>query len=160
MRAKAASLLAYGLPVGGTRWTLQLINSSSVCRSTAAYERLSKLGGAEFEFSLSDTLGGQGGIADLVKEKAGASIDGLIQADQGTERQGVVKGLGQLLGGQPGTSVPAEPAASQPEEPRKKKAKNKQAKGGRRHSRPTGVQAANAESARQLSIEAGLAQSP
>ena len=61
-------------------------------------------------------------------EKAGGSIDNLIQADQGTEQQqGVVKGLGQLLGGQLGTPAPAEPAASQPEEPRKKKAKKKQA---------------------------------
>ncbi|MGB6948466.1 MAG: AsmA family protein [Methyloceanibacter sp.] len=97
----------------------------------AAYERLSKLGGGLVNLpsasSLGDTLGGKGGIADLVKEKAGASIDNLIQADQGTEQQGVVKGLGQFLGGQLGTPAPAEPAASQPEEPRKKKAKKKQA---------------------------------
>jgi AsmA protein len=97
----------------------------------AAYERLSKLGGGLVNLpsasSLGDTLGGKGGIADLVKEKAGASIDNLIQADQGTEQQGVVKGLGQFLGGQLGTPAPAEPAASQPEEPRKKKVKKKQA---------------------------------
>ena len=98
----------------------------------AAYERLSKLGRGLFTLpsvnSLGDTLGGKGGIADLVKEKAGASIDDLIQADQATEQQGVVKGLGQLLGSdQLGAPAPAEPAAPQPEEPRKKKTKKKQA---------------------------------
>jgi hypothetical protein len=92
----------------------------------AAYERLSKLGGGLVALPSAKSLG-EGGIADLVKEKTGASIGNLFQADQGTDQQGVVKGLGQFFGGQLGTPAPAEPAASQPEEPRKKKGKKKQA---------------------------------
>ena len=62
----------------------------------------------------------------MVKSNAGAPIGELIQADQG-----VVQGLGQLLGGGE-TAAPAaaqvESAAPPAEEPVKKKGKKKQAK--------------------------------
>lgn len=129
-------LQGLGVPVAITgAWTTPSIYpdiAGILENPQAAYERLSKLGRGLFTLpganSLGDTLGGKGGIADLVKEKAGASIDDLIQADQGTEQQGVVKGLGQLLSAdQLGAPGPAEPAAPQPAEPRKKKGKKKQA---------------------------------
>ena len=67
----------------------------------AAYEKLSKLGGGLVKLPSADSLGGAlsstGGIAGLVKGKAGGSIEDLIKADQGSG-QGVVQGLGQLLG--------------------------------------------------------------
>jgi AsmA protein len=104
----------------------------------AAYERLSKLGGGLVKLPSSDALGATlskaGGIVGLVQGKAGGSIEDLIQADQGTQRPSVVKGLGQLLGGgQPtAAATPAEtvPAAPQPEQPAKKAVKKKQAKAG------------------------------
>ena len=69
----------------------------------AAYAKLSKLGGGLVKLpsadALAGTLGNTGGIGALVKGKAGASIGDLIQADQGSGEQGVVQGLGQLLGG-------------------------------------------------------------
>ena len=91
----------------------------------AAYEKLSKLGGGLVKLpsadSLAGALGNTGGIGALVKSNAGAPIGELIQADQG-----VVQGLGQLLGG----GETAAPAAAAPpaEEPVKKKGKKKQAK--------------------------------
>ncbi|HXE04124.1 MAG TPA: AsmA family protein [Methyloceanibacter sp.] len=100
----------------------------------AAYEKLSKLGGGLVKLPSADSLGGAlsstGGIAGLVKGKAGGSIEGLIKADQGS--QGVVQGLGQLLGANQvaPAAAPAEPAAPQAKEPAKKKGKQKQAKAG------------------------------
>jgi AsmA protein len=101
----------------------------------AAYERLSKLGGGLVKLPSADALGATlsktGGIAGLVKGKAGASIEDLIQADQGTQQPGLVKGLGQLLGvDQPSAAAPAaaEPAAPQTEQPAKKTGKKKQTK--------------------------------
>ena len=68
----------------------------------AAYEKLSKLGGGLVKLpsadGLGDALSSTGGIAGLVKGKAGGSIEDLIQADQGSRQQGVVQGLGRLLG--------------------------------------------------------------
>ena len=101
----------------------------------AAYAKLSKLGGGLVKLpsadALAGTLGNTGGIGALVKGKAGASIGDLIQADQGTGEQGVVQGLGQLLGGGETASPPAaavESAAPPVVEPVKKKGKKKQAK--------------------------------
>ena len=101
----------------------------------AAYAKLSKLGGGLVKLpsadALAGTLGNTGGIGALVKGKAGASIGDLIQADQGTGEQGVVQGLGQLLGGGETASpaaVPVESAAPPVEAPAKKKGKKKQAK--------------------------------
>jgi AsmA protein len=98
----------------------------------AAYERLSKLGGGLAALpgtkALGATLRNSGGIAGLVKNKAGASIEDLIQADQGSQRPGVVKGLGRLLGAaQPSAAAPAEPM-TQTEQPSKTTGKKKQAK--------------------------------
>ena len=101
----------------------------------AAYEKLNKLGGGLVKLpsadALTGTLGNTGGIGALVKGKAGASIGDLIQADQGTGEQGVVQGLGQLLGGGETASPPAaavEFAAPPVVEPVKRKGKKKQAK--------------------------------
>ena len=100
----------------------------------AAYEKLSKLGGGLVKLPSADSLGGAlsstGGIAGLVKGKAGGSIEDLIKADQGSQGQGVVQGLGQLLGANQAApaAAPAEPAAPQAKEPAKKKGKQKQAK--------------------------------
>ena len=101
----------------------------------AAYEKLSKLGGGLVKLPSADSLGGAlsstGGIAGLVKGKAGGSIEDLIKADQGSQGQGVVQGLGQLLGAEQAAApaaAPAEPAAPQVKEPAKKKGKQKQAK--------------------------------
>ena len=98
----------------------------------AAYAKLSKLGGGLVKLpsadALAGTLGNTGGIGALVKGKAGASIGDLIQADQGTGEQGVVQGLGQLLGGGETASPPAaavESAAPPIVEPVKKKGKKK-----------------------------------
>ena len=83
----------------------------------AAYEKLSKLGGGLVKLPSADSLGGAlsstGGIAGLVKGKAGGSIEDLIKADQGSQGQGVVQGLGQLLGANQAApaAAPAEPAA-------------------------------------------------
>ena len=97
----------------------------------AAYARLSKLGGLAAlpgTMGLGDTLSNTGGIAGLVKDKADESIEDLIQADQGSQQPGVLKGLGQLLGAdQPSAAAPAEPAPLQTEGPGKKKGKKKQA---------------------------------
>jgi hypothetical protein len=77
---------------------------------------------------LGDTLSNTGGIAGLVKDKPDESIEDLIQADQGSQQPGVLKGLGQLLGAdQPSAAAPAEPASLQTEGPGKKKGKKKQA---------------------------------
>ena len=101
----------------------------------AAYAKLSKLGGGLVKLpsadALAGTLGNTGGIGALVKGKAGASIGDLIQADQGSGEQGVVQGLGQLLGGgetAAPAAAPVESAAPPVEEPVKKKGKKKQAK--------------------------------
>ena len=100
----------------------------------AAYEKLSKLGGGLVKLPSADALGALGttaGIGGLVKGKAGASIDDLLQADQGSGQQGVVQGLGQLLGGEQAVApaaAPVESAAPPVEEPVKKKRKKKQAK--------------------------------
>jgi AsmA protein len=101
----------------------------------AAYEKLSKLGGGLVKLPGADGLGGAlsstGGIAGLVKEKAGGSIEDLIRADQGSQ-QGVMQGLGQLLGADQAVApAPAQPqsAAPQAEQPAKKKGKQKQATG-------------------------------
>lgn len=100
----------------------------------AAYAKLSKLGGGLIKLPSADALAGTlsntGGIAGLVKGNTGASIGDLIQADQGTGEQGVVQGLGQLLGDQGATpaAAPVESAAPPVEEPVKKKGKKKQAK--------------------------------
>src|SRR4029079_15295799 len=93
----------------------------------AAYEKLSKLGGGLVKLPSADSLGGAlsstGGIAGLAKGKGGGSIEGLIQADQGSQR--VVQGLAQLLGANQvaPAAAPAEPAAPQAKEPAKKKGK-------------------------------------
>ncbi len=99
----------------------------------AAYEKLSKLGGGLVKLpsadSLGAALGNSGGIAGLAKEKGGASIEDLIQADQGNgQQQGVIKGLGQMLGADQ-LSAPAMAATVAPraEQPVKKKGKLKQA---------------------------------
>jgi AsmA protein len=99
----------------------------------AAYAKLSKLGGGLVKLPSADALAGTlsntGGIGALVKGKTGASIGDLIQADQGTGEQGVVQGLGQLLGDQGATpAAPVESAAPPVEAPVKKKGKKKQAK--------------------------------
>ena len=101
----------------------------------AAYAKLSKLGGGLVKLpsadALAGTLGNAGGIGALVKGKTGASIGDLIQADQGSGDQGVVQGLGQLLGGgetAAPAAAPVESAAPPVEEPVKKKGKKKQAK--------------------------------
>ena len=102
----------------------------------AAYEKLSKLGGGLVKLPSADSLGGAlsstGGIAGLVKGKAGGSIEDLIKADQGSQWRGVVQGLGQLLGADQvaPAAAPAEPAAPAAKEPAKKKGKQKQAKAG------------------------------
>ena len=98
----------------------------------AAYERLSKLGGGLFTLpgsdGLGETLNGTGGIADLVKEKAGAPIEDLIQAGQGAQQPDVVTELRQILGADRlSAPAPAEPAAPQTEAPSKQKGKKKQA---------------------------------
>jgi AsmA protein len=97
----------------------------------AAYERLSKLGGGLAALpgtkALGATLSNSGGIAGLVKNKAGASIEDLIQADQGSQQPGV-KGLGRLLDAdQPSAAAPAEPM-TQTEQPSKTTGKKKPAK--------------------------------
>jgi AsmA protein len=101
----------------------------------AAYEKLSKLGGGLVKLPSADSLGSAlsstSGIAGLVKGKAGGSIEALIQAEQGSQGQGVVQGLGQLLGADQAVApavAPAELAAPPAEEPVKKKGKKKQAK--------------------------------
>jgi AsmA protein len=110
----------------------------------AAYEKLSKLGGGLVKLPSADSLGGAlsstGGIAGLVKGKAGGSIDDLIKADQGSQGQGVVQGLGQLLGANQvaPAAAPAEPAAPQAKEPAKKKGKQKQAKASGAAAKPVG----------------------
>jgi AsmA protein len=112
----------------------------------AAYEKLSKLGGGLVKLPSADSLGGAlsntGGIAGLVKGKAGGgSIEGLIQADQGAQQQGVVQGLGQLFGADQAVA----PAAAAPKsavppagEPAKKKGKKKQAKAAGTAAKPVG----------------------
>ncbi|MGH6827107.1 AsmA family protein [Methyloceanibacter sp.] len=109
----------------------------------AAYEKLSKLGGGLVKLPSADGLGGAlsstGGIAGLVKGKAGGSIEDLIQADQGS--QGVVQGLGQLLGADRASTPAAAPpqsAAPQVEQPAKKKGKQKQAKAAGTAPKPVG----------------------
>ena len=112
----------------------------------AAYEKLSKLGGGLVKLPSADSLGGAlsstGGIAGLVKGKAGGSIEDLIKADQGSQGQGVVQGLGQLLGAAAPAAAPAaasaEPAAPQVKEPIKKKGKQKQAKAAGTAAKPVG----------------------
>jgi AsmA protein len=110
----------------------------------AAYEKLSKLGGGLVKLPSAESLGGAlsstGGIAGLVKGKAGGSIDDLIKADQGSQGQGVVQGLGQLLGANQvaPAAAPAEPAAPQAKEPAKKKGKQKQAKASGAAAKPVG----------------------
>ena len=102
----------------------------------AAYERLSKLGGGLVKLPSAEALGATlrttGGITGLVQERAGGSIEDLIQADQGTQQPSLVKGLEQLLGaGQPtAAATPAEtkPTSPQTEQPTKKAGKKKQAK--------------------------------
>jgi len=102
----------------------------------AAYERLSGLGGGLVKLPSADALGATlrttGGITGLVQERAGGSIEDLIQADQGTQQPSLVKGLEQLLGaGQPtaaATPAETEPTAPQTEQPAKKAGKKKQAK--------------------------------
>jgi AsmA protein len=98
----------------------------------AAYAKLSKLGGGLVKLPSADALAGTtGGIGALVKGKAASSIGDLIEADQGTGEQGVMQGLGQLLGGAEASTsaeVPIESAAPPIEEPVKKKGKKKQAK--------------------------------
>jgi AsmA protein len=99
----------------------------------AAYERLSKLSGGLVKLPSAGTLGdlgGTDGIAGLVKEKAGTSIEDLLQADRGTGQEGMVQGLGQLLGTDklvaPATAL-AEPTAPPVEATGKKRGKKKQA---------------------------------
>ncbi len=99
----------------------------------AAYERLTKLSGGLVKLPSADTfgdLGGTDGIAGLVKEKAGTSIEDLLQADRGTGQEGMVQGLGQLLGADklvaPATA--SAEAAAPPVEATGKKGKKKQAK--------------------------------
>ncbi|HET7851474.1 MAG TPA: AsmA-like C-terminal region-containing protein, partial [Methyloceanibacter sp.] len=111
----------------------------------AAYEKLSKLGGGLVKLPSADSLGGAlsstGGIAGLVKGQAGSSIEDLIQANQGSQAQGVVQGLGQLLGANQAVApaaAPAEPAAPQVKEPVKKKSKQKQAKAAGTSAKPVG----------------------
>ncbi len=111
----------------------------------AAYEKLSKLGGGLVKLPSADSLGGAlsstGGIAGLVKGKAGGSIEDLIQADQGSQGPGVVQGLGQLLGADQAVApiaAPAEPAARPAEEPAKKQGKKKQAKAAGTAAKPVG----------------------
>jgi AsmA protein len=130
-------LQGLGVPVAvNGRWTQPSIYpdiAGILENPQAAYERLSKLGGGLSALpgakALGDTLGGQGGIAGLVKDKAGASIEDLIRFDQGSQQLGEVKGLGQQLLGadQPSAALPAEPASPQIEGPGKKKGKKKQA---------------------------------
>ena len=110
----------------------------------AAYEKLSKLGGGLVKLPGADSLGGAlsstGGIAGLVKGKAGGSIEDLIRADQGSQGQSVVQGLGQLLGANqvaPAAAL-AEPAAPAAKEPAKKKGKQKQAKASGAVAKPVG----------------------
>jgi AsmA protein len=101
----------------------------------AAYAKLSKLGSSLVKLpsadALSGTLSNTGGIAGLVKGKAGASINDLLQADQGSG-QSMVQGLGQLLGGDQAiapAAAPVESAAPPVEEPPvEEKGKKKQAK--------------------------------
>jgi AsmA protein len=110
----------------------------------AAYEKLSKLGGGLVKLPSADSLGGAlsstGGIAGLVKGKAGGSIEDLIKADQGSQGLGVVQGLGQLLGANQvaPAAAPAEPAAPEAKEPAKKKGKQKQAKASGAAAKPVG----------------------
>jgi AsmA protein len=103
----------------------------------AAYEKLSKLAGGKVKLPGADALGALGatdGIVGMMKGNAGGSIEDLIQADQGSPQQGVVQGLGQLLGGdravEPAPDAKAEqaPSAPQVEQPIKKKGKKKQAR--------------------------------
>jgi AsmA protein len=110
----------------------------------AAYAKLSKLGGGLVKLpsadALTGTLGNTGGIAGLVKGKAGASIEDLLKADQASGGHGVVQGLGQLLGGDQAVAPAAAPAESAAppvvEEPVKKKSKKKQAKAGSAAAQP------------------------
>ncbi|MGB0057906.1 MAG: AsmA-like C-terminal region-containing protein, partial [Methyloceanibacter sp.] len=132
-------LQGLGVPVAiNGLWTQPLIYpdiAGILENPQAAYERLSKLGVGLVKLPSADalgaTLGNTGGIAGLVKGKAGGSIEDLIQADQGTQQTGLAKGLGQLLGaGQPNAARPAVavPTAPQTEAPAKKTVKKKQAK--------------------------------
>jgi AsmA protein len=121
----------------------------------AAYEKLSKLAAGKVKLPNADALGALGtadGISGLVKGTAGGSIEDLIQADQGSPQQGVVQGLGQLLGGadQKTVPAPAAPAQSAPpvaEEPVKKKGKKKQAKAVGAASQPVSTSPARAQPA-------------
>jgi AsmA protein len=111
----------------------------------AAYEKLSKLGGGLVKLPGADSLGGAlsstGGIAGLVKGQAGGSIEDLIKADRGSQTQGVVQGLGQLLGADqaiaPAAAAP-QSVAPQGKEPVKKKSKQKQTKAGGTAAKPVG----------------------
>jgi AsmA protein len=111
----------------------------------AAYEKLSKLGGGLGKLPGADSLGGAlsstGGIAGLVKGQAGGSIEDLIKADRGSQTQGVVQGLGQLLGADqaiaPAAAAP-QSVAPQGKEPVKKKSKQKQTKAGGTAAKPVG----------------------
>ena len=107
----------------------------------AAYEKLSKLGGGLVKLPSADSLGGAlsstGGIAGLVKGKAGGSIEDLIKADQGSG-QGVVRGLGQILGAAAPSATPPQSATPQAEQPAKKKGKQKQAKAASTAAKPVG----------------------
>ena len=107
----------------------------------AAYEKLSKLGGGLVKLPSADSLGGAlsstGGIAGLVKGKAGGSIEDLIKADQGSG-QGVVQGLGQILGAAAPSATPPQSATPQAEQPAKKKGKQKQAKAASTAAKPVG----------------------
>jgi AsmA protein len=98
----------------------------------AAYEKLSKLGGGLVKLpsadGLTDALSSTGGIAGLVKGKAGGSIEDLIKADQGSQGQGVVQGLGQLLGAAAPAAAPPQSATPHMDQPATKKGKQKQAK--------------------------------
>lgn len=114
----------------------------------AAYEKLSKLGGGLVKLPSADALGALGsteGIAGLVKGKASGSIADLIQADQGTGRQGVVQGLGQLLGGDQAAApaAPVESAAPPVEEPVKKAEEpvKKKGKKGKKQAKESGTAA-------------------
>jgi AsmA protein len=108
----------------------------------AAYEKLSKLGGGLVKLPSADSLGGAlsstGGIAGLVKGKAGGSIEDLIKADQGSQGPGVVQGLGQLLGAAAPSATPPQSATPQAEQPAKKKGKQKQAKAAGTAAKPVG----------------------
>ena len=119
----------------------------------AVYQKLSKLGGGLVKLPSADSLGGTlsstGGISELVKGKAGGSIEDLIRADQGSQGQGVAHGLGQLLGANQvaPAAAPAEPAAPPVKGPIKKKCRPRQR--GRLRNRSAALQLSRRPSPRQ-----------